>query len=61
MKYYERLDPVERKKLVLRAVAVDSYMEGMDNAQEACLKELRELDRGEISSTISEPVGQKVG
>lgn len=47
MKYYENLDPLERKKLVLRAVAVDSYMEGMDQSVEDCLTELRDLDTSE--------------
>lgn len=59
MKFYERLDPTERKKLVLNAVAVDAAMEGMSEATEDCLRELRALDRGELSVTLLESAGQK--
>ncbi len=61
MKFYENLNPVERKKIVLRAVEVDSYMEGMTVAREECAQELRKLDRGEVSSTLLEPTAQKAG
>ena len=53
MKYYENLDPIERKKLVLRAVAVDSYMEGMDQSVADCLEELRKLENHEGTATVS--------
>ncbi len=45
MRYYENLDPVERRRLVLGAVAFSSAMEGMSEARDSCLKELRELER----------------
>ncbi|MBF0246905.1 MAG: hypothetical protein HQL36_02360 [Alphaproteobacteria bacterium] len=61
MKFYERLDPLERKKLVLRAVAVDSYMEGMGQSVRDCLEELRKLETAEASATASAPVPQKAG
>lgn len=61
MKFYERLDPVERRKLVLGAVAFSSAMEGMDGATEECLSELRDLERGEVAVTLSEPADQKAG
>ncbi len=61
MKYYERLSPVNRRRMVLRAVEVDSNMEGMDTAREECVKELRDLDRQEVSSMIVDPIGQKAG
>ncbi|MDK9719838.1 MAG: hypothetical protein OEL53_01495 [Rhodospirillales bacterium] len=44
MKYYERLNPLERKRLVLCAAAFDAAMEGMDGAKASCLKALRDLD-----------------
>jgi len=53
MKYFERLDPLERKKLVLRAVAVDLYMEGMDQSVQDCVEELRKLNRHETKTTTS--------
>jgi len=59
MKFYERLDPTERKRLVLSAVAFDASMEGMSEATEDCLMELRALDRGELSVTLSESTDQK--
>ena len=59
MKYYENLDPIERKKLVLRAVAVDSYMEGMDQSVTDCLEELRKLENQESNATVSAREPQK--
>lgn len=59
MKYYENLDPIERKKLVLRAVAVDSYMEGMSQSVEDCLNQLRELEAGEAEASTPARVLQK--
>ncbi len=50
MKFYERLDPIERRKLVLNAVAISSVMEGMDESKKECLEELRAIERGEVST-----------
>ncbi len=61
MKFYENLSPSERKKLVLRAVAVDSYMEGMISAQEECLEMLREVEREDKSANLAEPTDRKAG
>ena len=61
MKYFENLDPLERTKMELRAVAVDSYMEGMDTAKNECLKQLRELENTPVLSTILGPADQKAG
>lgn len=61
MKFYERLDLVERKKLVLGAVAFDAAMEGMDESKEECLEELRAIERGEISANLAAGVDRKNG
>lgn len=50
MKFYERLSTLERRKLVLEAVALDCYFEGMGGALEECLKELRELEQTETGA-----------
>ena len=49
MKYYENLDPVERKKLVLRMVAFSSALEGMSQSKQECLEELRDLEQQQVS------------
>lgn len=59
MKFYERLDPVERKKLVLNAVASSSVMEGMSQSKAECLKELRVLERRKVATTTVVSAGQK--
>lgn len=61
MKFYKRLDPLERKKLVLRTVAFSSAMEGMSVAKNECLKELRKLERKKASTTLLRPAVQKAG
>ena len=61
MKYYENLDPLERKKLVLRTVAFSSAMEGMSQAKQECLNELRALERNKTTAAIQQPVAQKAG
>jgi len=50
MRYYENLSPEDRRRVVLRAVAFSSSMEGMSEARDACLKELRELDRNKAEA-----------
>ncbi len=45
MKYYKNLSSLERRKVALGSSAFDAAMEGMDGARDACLKELRELER----------------
>jgi len=52
MKFYENLDPVERKKLILRAVATSSYLEGMDASVKACLENLAALERWDKASLL---------
>lgn len=61
MKYYENLDPIERKKLVLRTVAFSSAMEGMSQAKQECLDELRALERKNTTVATRQPVVQKAG
>jgi hypothetical protein len=58
MRYYENLDPVERRRLVLGAVAFSLAMEGMSEARDACLKELRELEREQAEAALKAPSGQ---
>ena len=58
MRYYENLSPEDRKRVVLGAVAFSSAMEGMDESRDACLKELRELERKQARTAFSEPNGQ---
>lgn len=52
MKFYENLDPVERKKLILRAVATCSYFEGMDEGVKQCLGNLAALERWDKESLL---------
>ncbi len=61
MKFYERLDSVKRKKLVLNAVASSAVMEGMGEAKAKCLEELRKLERAEVKAMTSAPAGRKSG
>lgn len=58
MRYYENLDPLERRRLVLGAVAFSSAMEGMTEARDACLKELRELDRQKAEAALKQATCQ---
>lgn len=57
MKYYERLAPHERKKLVLGAVAFSSAMEGMSESRDRCLAELRALERRRTDEILTSPAG----
>lgn len=57
MKYFERLNPLERKKLVLGAVAFSSAMEGMDASRDQCLEELRTLERQKAAKVLTPPAG----
>ena len=50
MKYYENLDLVERKKLVLRTVAFSSALEGMNQSKQECLEELLDLEEQKASA-----------
>lgn len=59
MKYYERLTPDERKKLVLGAVAFSSAMEGMSESRDRCLAELRALERSRADDVLTSPVGRE--
>jgi hypothetical protein len=52
MKFYENLDPVERKKMVLRAVAFSSAMEGMSQAKQECIENLAALERWDKESLL---------
>lgn len=54
MKYYERLSPIERKKLVLGAVAFSTAMEGMTVARDTCLDELRALEREQARTVLKQ-------
>lgn len=45
MRFYENLSPLDRRRLVLGAVAFDVAMEGMIESRDQCLAELLELDR----------------
>lgn len=51
MKFYERLNPVERKKLVLGAAAFDAAMEGMSVAKADCVEALRAIEREQMAAT----------
>jgi hypothetical protein len=59
MKFYERLNLVERKKMVLNAVASSSVMEGMLEAKIDCLKELERLENPNVALRDSPPIVQK--
>lgn len=61
MKYYENLDPLERKKLVLRAVAFSSAMEGMQQSRQECLEELRALERDKAPALTRPLASQEAG
>lgn len=59
MKYFERLTPEERRKVVLGAVAFSSAMEGMNESRDRCLEELRALERRKTASVLTSPSGQE--
>lgn len=61
MKFYERLNPIKRKKLVLNTVASSAVMEGMGASKAECLEELRKLERAEVKPTAPAPTGRKSG
>lgn len=52
MKFYANLDPVERKKLILRAVATCSYFEGVDEGVKKCLENLAALEHWDKESLL---------
>jgi hypothetical protein len=52
MKYYETLDPVERHKLILRAVATCSHFEGVDEGVKKCLENLAALEHWDKESLL---------
>ncbi|TAN59101.1 MAG: hypothetical protein EPN26_00495 [Rhodospirillales bacterium] len=58
MRYYESLSIEDRRRVVLGAVAFSSAMEGMNESRDACLKELRDLERKQALAALIEPSGQ---
>lgn len=62
MRFYERLSPVDRRRVVLKAVAFSSAMEGTTTTRDNCLAELRSLEREEAAKVLTEqadPAGRK--
>jgi hypothetical protein len=55
MRYYENLSPTERRRVVLRAVAFSSAMEGMTASRDECLEELRGIERGQAEQLLTPP------
>lgn len=61
MRFYEQLSPVDRRRVVLKAVAFSSAMEGMTTTRDNCLAELRSLEREQTDKVLTEqacPVGR---
>lgn len=61
MRFYEKLSPVDRRRVVLKAVAFSSAMEGMTTTRDNCLAELRSLERDQATRVLTEqadPVGR---
>lgn len=55
MRYYEKLSPADRQRVVLSAVAFSSAMEGMDDSRDACLEALRALERKAAAAIPTPP------
>lgn len=51
MKFYENMEPVKRKAMVLKAVANSVALEGMNEAAEACMNDYLKIQKGEVQST----------
>lgn len=51
MKFYENMEPVKRKAMVLKAVANSVALEGMNEAAEACMNDFFKIQRGKVQST----------
>lgn len=45
MTFYEHMNPVDRKIMILKAVLYDVRMEGMERAAQECIQEIQELEQ----------------
>ncbi len=59
MKFYENMNPIERKIMILKAVRESSALEGMKAATQVCTQEIQKLQPPSQSSAEKSPVSTK--
>lgn len=59
MKFYEKMDPIKREVMILKAAAFNVSLEGMEDSRKRLKEEAKRLQSTKIDSVINEAIDQK--